>query len=111
VANRLGIGLVKANEVEVVEDHITGEVRIDCGFHDKGSILRQIAGQMEIPLPRCASVGDDDNDISMFEAVPFSVAYNPKSSRVEDCATSIVRGRSLDPVRLSLLEHFRSLGG
>ncbi|MBU7004826.1 MAG: HAD family phosphatase, partial [Theionarchaea archaeon] len=105
----LGIDLVESNHVEVIDGRITGRVDVRCGFAEKGSVIRRMAEQTSIPLDRCAAIGDAENDISMFETVPFSIAYNPKSTRVAQAATKTVVGSDLFEAREILADHFSSI--
>jgi phosphoserine phosphatase len=102
----LGIDIAESNHVEVLNGRITGRVDVRCGFDEKGFVVRRMAGEASIPLDRCAAIGDAENDISMFEAVPFSLAYNPKSSKVATAATKTVVGSDLFEARDVLVEHF-----
>ena len=108
-AGMLGIGMVESNEVEIANGTVTGGVRVRCGFQEKGLVLRRAARNLRIPLGRCACVGNDENDVPMFEAVPFSVAFNPSSEKVARKATVVVRGRDLFEVARVLGSHFESL--
>jgi len=109
VGRILGIGNIVANDVEIADGRITGKVRINCGFDEKGSVLKRLARDMGIPLESCASVGDDINDIPMFRVVPFSVAFNPKGEEVARSATVAVRADDLTPVLAVLRRHFEEL--
>ncbi len=108
-ASMLGIAMVVANEVEVANGRITGRVRVRCGFDQKGLVLRQTARELRIPLECCACVGNDENDVWMFESVPFSVAFNPSSEKVARKATVVVCGQDLLKVSEILGRHFKSL--
>ncbi len=110
VGEIIGADLVRANEVEILNGRITGKVEVNCAFDQKGSILRQIARELAIPLANCACVGDHENDIPMFEVVPFSIAFNPKSKNVAEAATLIIRGSSLSGATRVLADHFGSIG-
>jgi phosphoserine phosphatase len=105
----LGIDLVESNHVEVLDGRITGRVDVRCGFDEKGSVIRRLAGEASIPLDRCAAIGDAENDISMFETVPFSIAYNPKSPRVAQAATKTIVGTDLLEARDLLVDHFSKI--
>lgn len=109
IANRagdlLGIDTVVSNEVEVLDGKVTGRVRIHCGFGEKGSLVREMAERASIPIGRCAAVGDAENDLPMFRAVPLSIAFNPRSEEVARAATVVVRDRTLHRVREILVEH------
>lgn len=108
-AGMLGIGMVESNEVEIANGTITGNVTVRCGFEEKGRVLCRKARSLGIPLANCACVGNDENDLPMFEAVPFSVAFNPSSEKVARKATVVVRGQDLLEVARVLSTHFRSL--
>ncbi len=107
VGTRLGIDQIIANDVEVADGRITGRVVIRCPFYGKGSVVRSLARGTGIPLGRSACVGDGENDISMFEAVGFSVAHNPISEKVASRANRVVRGGLLQ-TRDVLVKHFES---
>ena len=61
----------------------------------KGVALRAIAHREEIPLARCAFVGDHANDVAAARLAGFAIAFNPKSAALESAAGAIVRGNDL----------------
>jgi phosphoserine phosphatase len=61
----------------------------------KGIALRSIALREDIPLARCAFVGDHANDLEAARLAGFSVAFNPKSAELEAAASAVVRSRDL----------------
>ena len=61
----------------------------------KGVALRSIALREDIPLARCAFVGDHANDVAAARLAGFSVAFNPKSAELEAAASAVVRSRDL----------------
>jgi phosphoserine phosphatase len=61
----------------------------------KGVALRSIALRENIPLARCAFVGDHANDLAAARLAGFSIAFNPKSAELEAEASAIVRSRDL----------------
>jgi len=61
----------------------------------KGVALRSIALREDIPLTRCAFVGDHENDIAAATIAGCSIAFNPKSAGLADAASAIVRSRDL----------------
>jgi phosphoserine phosphatase len=61
----------------------------------KGIALRSIAHREDIPLARCAFVGDHSNDLEAARLAGFSVAFNPKSAELEAVASVVVRSRDL----------------
>jgi phosphoserine phosphatase len=61
----------------------------------KGIALRSIALREDIPLARCAFVGDHANDLEAARLAGFSIAFNPKSAELEAAASAVVRSRDL----------------
>lgn len=61
----------------------------------KGVALRSIALREDIPLARCAFVGDHANDLAAAKLAGFTVAFNPKSAELEAAAAAVVRSRDL----------------
>lgn len=69
----------------------------------KGVALRAIALREDIPLARCAFVGDHANDLAAARLAGFSVAFNPKSAELADAASAVVRSRDLRDILPHLL--------
>jgi phosphoserine phosphatase len=61
----------------------------------KGVALRSIALREDIPLARCAFVGDHANDVAAAQLAGCSIAFNPKSAELEAVASAVVRSRDL----------------
>lgn len=61
----------------------------------KGVALRSIAMREDIPLARCAFVGDHANDLAAARLAGFSIAFNPKSAELEEIASAVVRSADL----------------
>lgn len=61
----------------------------------KGIALRSIALREDIPLARCAFVGDHANDLAAARLAGFSIAFNPKDTELEAAASAVVRSRDL----------------
>jgi HAD superfamily PSPase-like hydrolase len=64
----------------------------------KGVALRAIALREEVPLARCAFVGDHSNDLSAARVAGFTVAFCPKSPELEALAGAVVRSADLRDV-------------
>ncbi len=65
------------------------------------SVLRYLEEENLSPA-NLASVGDGENDIDMFGVSAFSIAFSPKSKRVEEAANITIRSKDLR----SILQHF-----
>jgi phosphoserine phosphatase len=77
--NRLGIDYVFANDLDIVDGVVSGEVRtpIVDGAR-KAELLRQIAGQENISLDQVVAVGDGANDLPMLGIAGMGIAFRAK---------------------------------
>jgi phosphoserine phosphatase len=76
---RLGIDYVFANDLDIVDGVVSGEVRtpIVDGAR-KAELLRQIAGQENISLDQVVAVGDGANDLPMLGIAGMGIAFRAK---------------------------------
>lgn len=56
---------------------------------DKGTGMRTLAGEMGIPIDRTVAIGDNYNDLAMFEAAGWSVAMANSPAEVKNMADVI----------------------
>ncbi len=69
---------------------LTGEVIVRVDFYGKGRILKKLRSQLGVPKHRVIAIGDEVNDIAMFEEAAFSIAYNPSSKEVVSKARYVI---------------------
>jgi phosphoserine phosphatase len=76
---RLGIDYVFANDLDIVDGVVSGEVRtpIVDGAR-KAELLGQIAGQENISLDQVVAVGDGANDLPMLGIAGMGIAFRAK---------------------------------
>lgn len=76
---RLGIDHVHANELEIADGRLTGNVvgAIVDGER-KAQLLREIAAAEEIDLEQVIAVGDGANDLPMLRSAGLGVAFHAK---------------------------------
>jgi phosphoserine phosphatase len=76
---RLGIDYVYANDLDIVDGVVSGEVRtpIVDGAR-KAELLRQIARQENISLDQVVAVGDGANDLPMLGIAGMGIAFRAK---------------------------------
>jgi phosphoserine phosphatase len=76
---RLGIDYVYANDLDIVDGVVSGEVRtpIVDGAR-KAELLRQIAGLENISLDQVVAVGDGANDLPMLGVAGMGIAFRAK---------------------------------
>jgi phosphoserine phosphatase len=91
---------------EVFTNRVTfdGEGRL-CGWEatpfdmeGKAEALREIRRREGIPRERCSFVGDHLNDVAAAREAGFSIAFNPKSPRLEEVASVVVHDTDLRAV-------------
>jgi phosphoserine phosphatase len=90
LATDLGLDFCTANELEIREGKLTGQVIgpvVDRS--GKAEALRQAAEHFGIPLAQCVAVGDGANDIDMLTAAGMGIAFNAKPALREVADTAI----------------------
>lgn len=76
---RLGIDYVYANELDMVEGKVSGEVTTQIvDGQRKAELLRQIARQENISLEQIIAVGDGANDLPMLGIAGMGIAFRAK---------------------------------
>jgi phosphoserine phosphatase len=76
---RLGIDYVYANELDIVEGVVSGDVRTEIvDGARKAALLRQIARQENISLEQVVAVGDGANDLPMLGIAGMGIAFRAK---------------------------------
>ncbi len=98
LAEELGLHHAAANELEVVDGVLTGEVLgpvVDRA--GKAELLRRFAGLEGVPLSQTVAVGDGANDLDMLAAAGLGIAFNAKPL-VQEAADTTVNVPYLDAV-------------
>jgi len=76
---RLGIDYVFANELEIADGKLTGEVVGDIvDATRKAAVLRMIAEREHLSLQQVIAVGDGANDLPMLGIAGLGIAYHAK---------------------------------
>jgi len=90
LADDLGIGLVRANRLEVQDGRLTGRVVGEVVDRaGKAKALREFAEQEGLPLSRTVAIGDGANDLDMLDIAGLGVAFNAKPLVREQAQTSV----------------------
>ena len=90
LATSLGIRLVHANKLEVVDGFLTGRVEGEIVDRaGKAAALRRFAALEGLPLSRTIAIGDGANDLDMLSAAGLGVAFNAKPVVRQQADTSV----------------------
>ena len=94
----LGLDHAFANELEIVDGVLTGEVVGDIIDRErKADVLRIVASAERIPLGQTVAVGDGANDLDMLAAAGLGIAFNAKPV-VKEAADTAVSVPYLDAI-------------
>ncbi|MEZ5246952.1 MAG: phosphoserine phosphatase SerB [Acidimicrobiales bacterium] len=98
LAEELDIHHAYANELEIVDGKITGElVGPIIDRERKATILREIAAAGHVPLSQTVAVGDGANDLDMLSTAGLGIAFNAKPV-VEEVADTALTVPYLDAI-------------
>jgi len=98
LAHDLGIHFSRANELEVVDGKLTGEIVGDVVDRaGKARALREFAAELGLTEASVIAIGDGANDLDMLNAAGLGIAYNAKPV-VQDAADTSVNVPYLDTI-------------
>lgn len=98
LAADLGIHFSRANELEVVDGVLTGNiVGAVVDRAGKAAALREFSTEVGVPLEGVIAIGDGANDLDMLNAAGLGIAFNAKPV-VRDAADTAVNVPYLDTV-------------
>jgi phosphoserine phosphatase len=97
VKKLLSIDYVRANELEIIDNALTGGLITQswgsiCDGLEKRRALLDVASFIGASTNECIAVGDGANDIAMLQSVGLSVAYHAKQKVREIADISIEQG-------------------
>ena len=94
IKDELGMDYAFANRLLFDDGKVSGIDQL-VDFASKGGILRDIAAENDIDLKECVAVGDYINDIPLFKAAGFGIAFNPKDEEILKYVDAIVYEKDL----------------
>ena len=79
LADELGIDFARANSLEIIDGHLTGQVLGDVvDREEKARSLTRFAEASDLPLERTVAIGDGANDLDMLALAGLGIAFNAK---------------------------------
>ncbi|MFB9312143.1 phosphoserine phosphatase SerB [Nocardioides plantarum] len=98
LAADLGIHFARANELEIVDGRLTGEIVGEVVDRaGKARALREFADAVGVPIAATIAIGDGANDLDMLNAAGLGVAYNARKI-VQEAADTTVNVPYLDSI-------------
>jgi phosphoserine phosphatase len=98
LAEELALDHAVANELEIVDGHLTGRVLGEVvDRRRKAELLAEFAERDGIPLSQAVAVGDGANDLDMLSTAGLGIAFNAKPV-VQEAADTTVNVPYLDAV-------------
>ena len=93
---KFGFDYSIANKVIIDEQgFLTGKVICYVSYNNKDEAIGGLLKTLNIKFFQCIAIGDDENDISLFNKVGLSIAFNPKSLKVKKAADITIYGSDL----------------
>jgi phosphoserine phosphatase len=98
LAEDLGIHFSRANELEIVDGRLTGNIVGDViDRAGKAQALREFAADVGVDVGSVIAIGDGANDLDMLSVAGLGIAYNAKPV-VRDAADTSVNVPYLDAI-------------
>ncbi len=99
LAKQLNLDFARANDLEVVDSHLTGRVLGNIVDRSaKAAALKEWSAESGIELGQTVAVGDGANDLEMLSLANLGVAFNAKPI-VREAADYVLEGNDLAALR------------
>ena len=82
----LGIDEVRANELEIVDGLVSGQIDIGVSDSGKGPVGLEVMRCLAVSPDESAAVGDTDSDVGVAQVVGLPVAYDSNSAELDSLA-------------------------
>ena len=93
------------NELIRNNNRIVGEVKINIGWQEKGTVLRKVLNDYQKSPRNSIAIGDSTADIEMFDVAGTSIAIEPSSKRVAEAADFVCQTTNLK----ELITYFKTV--
>lgn len=93
VADQIGFDFNHGNQLEIIDDHLTGKVIKPIVTKDvKVETLNRLAQEQSISTADAVTIGDGANDLPMLQAAGLGVAYHAKPVVIDKARARIEHG-------------------
>ncbi len=107
--DKLGFDYVFANELDIQDGVVTGEVKGQIvDGEKKAELLRELARREDLAIEQTIAVGDGANDLPMISIAGLGVAFNAKPL-VREKATNAISSMGLDGLLYLIGIHDREM--
>jgi phosphoserine phosphatase len=75
VKGDLSIDMAFSNELASRAGLLTGDIRINVGYNQKGPLVKKVLGLLGLQREEASAVGDGDGDMGMFDEVALPIGF------------------------------------
>jgi len=105
VRDQYGFDYAVANELGISDGVLDGTIRIHVHYDQKAKWVQDARERFRAEKAEILAVGDSLGDLTMFQTAGFSIAFNSRSSRLEDAADLSIRSSDLRDLIPPLVSH------
>ncbi len=84
-----------ANELGSADGRLNGEVRIRVHYDQKGEWVEEAKRRFKVATPQVLAIGDSSGDLTMFQQVGLSIAFNSRSPQLDAAANIAIKSPDL----------------
>ena len=100
VKNDHGIDVAISNDLLSRNGYLTGDIKINVNFNEKGCIVEKMLGELGLTRAEACALGDGEGDAGMFEAVGLAIGLHHNDSAVRGVKRTIRGDSMLDMIRV-----------
>lgn len=99
---KFGFDYAVANELEIAEGRLTGEIKINVYYDRKKEWVEDAMRKFSVSQEEIMAIGDSHGDIDMLQMVGLPIAFNSSSSNLIKIAKVFVKSTDLRDLILPL---------
>jgi len=105
IREKYGFDYAVANELGTMDGVLDGTIRIHVHYDQKAKWVREARRRFRARKEEILAVGDSSGDITLFQRVGFSIAFNSRSPRLDEIAHLSIRSSDLRDLIPLLVPH------